>query len=158
MSRAEVMERLRDRGLELPAQSPPKHPYLATREDRGVVYLSGKTAMRDGVVRFRGPVSDDTIEVGRDAARLCALQVIAAIDASVGLDNLEAILRLTVYVWSTPDFEKQPEVANAASELLVELLGPAGGHTRSAVGVAALPGGTAVEIDAIIRVSGGDGQ
>ncbi len=155
MNRSDVEARVEALGLSLPAQTPPRHPYLAAREDRGVLYLSGKTAMRDGVVQYRGVISDDTLESGQDAARLCALQVIAAIDHAVGLDRLEAVLRLTVYVASTPGFERQPEVANAASQLLADVLGPAGEHTRSAVGVAALPGGSSVEIDAIVRITEG---
>ena len=155
MNRSDVIARVEALGLTLPAQTPPRHPYLAARDDRGVLYLSGKTALRDGVVQFRGPVGDDTLETGREAARLCALQVIAAIDHAVGLDRLESVLRLTLYVASEPGFERQPEVANAASELLADVLGPAGEHTRSAVGVAALPGGSAVEIDAIVRLVDG---
>lgn len=158
MRRSEVIERIAALGLELPEQTPPRHPYVAVREDRGVLYLSGKTAMRDGVVQYRGPIDDGSMDVGRDAARLCALQAIAAIDHAIGLDHLEAVLRLTVYIASVPGFEKQPEVANAASQLFVELLGPVGEHARSAVGVAALPGGSAVEVDVIARRSGGESQ
>lgn len=145
-------DRLAELGLELPAQSPPRHPYLAAREDRGVLYLSGKTPMLDGVVQHRGPVADESIESGAAAARLCALQLLAAIDQAAGLDRVEAVLALRVYVASAPGFERQPEVANAASRLLVDVLGDAGEHTRSAIGVAALPGGSAVELDAVVRL------
>lgn len=157
MSRTEIMKRLAAYGLELPEQTPPRHPYLAVREDRGLLYLSGKTAMLDGKVQFRGPIDDESIDTGRDAARLCALQAMAAIDHAIGLDHLEAVLRLTVYIASAPGFEKQPEVANAASQLFVDLLGSVGQHARSAVGVSALPGGAAVEIDVIVRRSGSGG-
>lgn len=153
MVAAVFAERLRERGLELPPQSPPRHPYLAFREDDGVLYLSGKTPMLDGKVQFRGPLrTADDIELGREAAVLCTLQVLSAIEDAVGLERVASILRLTAYVSSAPEFEAQPDVANAASQLFTEILGPAGGHTRSAVGVAALPGGSAVELEVTVRL------
>lgn len=153
MTRNVIAQRLGELGLELPAQQAPRHPYLAAREDAGVLYLSGKTAMRDGAVQFRGPLrTADDIEHGRQAAELCALQVLGAIDAAVGLERVDSILRLTGYVASDPAFELQPEVVNAASQLLIDVLGEAGQHTRSAIGVAALPGGSAVELEATVRL------
>ncbi|CAN5320638.1 RidA family protein [soil metagenome] len=153
MTAGVIAERLERLGLELPVQQAPRHPYLAAREDAGMLYLSGKTAMLDGVVQYRGPLrTADDIEHGRQAARLCALQVLAAIEAAVGLQRVESVLRLTGYVASDPGFESQPDVVNAASELLVEVLGDAGRHTRSAIGVAALPGGSAVELEATVRL------
>lgn len=148
-----IAERLGRLGLELPHQQAPRHPYLAAREDVGVLYLSGKTAMLDGAVQFKGPLrTADDIEHGRKAAVLCTLQVLAAIEDAVGLHRVDSVLRLTGYVASDPAFESQPDVVNAASELLIEVLGGAGQHTRSAVGVAALPGGSAVELEATIRL------
>ena len=153
MLEAAIAARLVELGLELPAQHPPRHPYLAAREDQGVLYLSGKTAMLDGAVQYRGPLlGPDDVELGRAAASLCALQLLAAIEQAAGLHRVQAILKLTVFVSSGPEFESQPEVANAASELLVSVLGPVGEHTRSAVGVAALPGASAVELEAVVRL------
>lgn len=148
-----IRQRLDRLGVELPEQLPPRHPYLATREDDGLLYLSGKTAMLEGRVRFSGPLGTaEDIDTGRSAARLCALQLLAAIENAVGLDRVGAIVKLTGFVASRPEFHAQAEVVNAASELLVEVLGPAGEHTRSAVGVSALPGGSAVELDAVVRL------
>ncbi|MCU1571912.1 MAG: hypothetical protein JWR33_2653 [Naasia sp.] len=148
-----IVERLRRLGLELPPQRAPRHPYLAARVDAGVLYLSGKTATLDGSVQFAGPLrTAEDIEHGRKAAVLCALQVLAGIEAAVGLQRVHSVLRLTGYVASAPDFVSQPDVVNAASELLIEVLGGAGQHTRTAIGVAALPGGSAVELEATIRL------
>lgn len=154
-----IMERLGKLGLELPPQQALRHPYRAAREDDGVLYLSGKTAMLNGAVQFRGPLkTSDDIEHGRQAAMLCALQMLAAIDAAVGLQRVAGILRLTGYVASDPAFESQPDVVNAASDLFVDVLGEAGHHTRSAIGVAALPGGSAVELEATVRLIPEPGQ
>jgi len=155
MTSAPVAERLAFLGLTLPEQTSPQHPYLAVREDAGLLYLSGKTASLDGVVQYRGIIGEPNLEQGREAARLCALQVLSAIDHSVGLDRVKGILKLTVFVASEPNFVRQPEVANAASQLFVDVLGQAGQHTRSAVGVASLPGGSSVEIEAIVRLTEG---
>ncbi len=109
--------------------------------------------MLDGVVQFSGPLrTEDDLEHGRDAARLCTLQLLAAIDHAVGLDRVDAVLQLVGYVASDPAFRSQAEVVNAASELLVEVLGPAGEHTRLALGAAALPGGSSVELGATVRL------
>lgn len=153
MPSAGIEQRLRELGHELPAQPAPRHPYLPAREDAGLLYLSGKTAILDGAVQFRGQLrTADDIEYGRRAAELCALQVLAAIDDSVGLHRVDSVLRLTGYVASDAGFEFQPDVVNAASELLIDVLGDAGRHTRSAIGVAALPGGSTVELEATVRL------
>lgn len=148
-----AQERLAGLGLELPAQTPPRHPYLTAREDDGLLYLSGKTPVLDGTVRFTGPLrTRDDIDTGREAARLCALQLLAAIDQEAGLERVAAVIKVTGFVASAPEFDGQPEVVNAASELLIEVLGDVGRHARSSIGVSALPGGSAVEIEAIVRL------
>jgi len=149
-----IAERLGRLGLELPRQQAPRHPYLAAVEYGGVLYLSGKTAMLGGSVQFPGQLkTSDDIERGRNAAVLCALQVLAAIEAAVGLQRVARLLRVTGYVASDPVFESQPDVVNAASELFIQVLGDAGNHARSAIGVAALPGGSAVELEATVLLT-----
>ena len=94
-----------------------------------------------------------SIEDGRKAARHAALNILAQAKAALGsLDRIVQVLRLTGYVASSPEFSEQPKVINGASDLLVDVLGDAGRHTRSAVGVASLPLGASVEIDAILKI------
>ena len=94
-----------------------------------------------------------SIEDGRKAARHAALNILAQAKAALGsLDRIVQVLRLTGYVASSPGFSEQPKVINGASDLLVDVLGDAGRHTRSAVGVASLPLGASVEIDAILKI------
>jgi enamine deaminase RidA (YjgF/YER057c/UK114 family) len=140
----------------LERQPAPRHPYLSIRRDGDTIYLSGKTAMRDGAVVFRGRLeTEDDIDRGRRAATLCAVNLLATIEHEIGLECLESVLKLTGYVSSGPEFSHQPQVINAASELLLTVLGEAGAHARSAVGVAVLPGDSTVEIDLIARLKTG---
>ena len=95
-----------------------------------------------------------SLEDAQEAAKLCALMLVAQMKAALGtLGRVERIVKLGVFVNSTGDFTDQPKVANGASELMVALFGDIGKHARSAVGVAVLPLGAAVEIDAIVQVS-----
>ncbi|MGB4136675.1 MAG: RidA family protein [Microbacterium sp.] len=150
---AAIADRLRSAGIELLPQEPPRHPYEPVVRDGSLLYTSGKTAMRDGRVVHAGRLSgDDDIAHGQEAARLCAVQLLSALEAAVGLENVERVVRLTVFVASGPEFTGQAAVANAASETLRAALGDAGRHTRSAIGVAALPGGSTAEVEAIVRL------
>jgi enamine deaminase RidA (YjgF/YER057c/UK114 family) len=124
-----------------------------------IVYVSGQIATRDGVLVATGRLGAEIdLATGQDAARACALNLLAQLDAAAGsLDQVERLLKITVFVASTTDFTEQPAVANGASQLLNEVLGSAGPHARSAVGVAALPLGTPVEIEAIAMLRRGAG-
>jgi enamine deaminase RidA (YjgF/YER057c/UK114 family) len=102
-----------------------------------------------------GRLGDDVdLAAGQDAARLCGIMLVAQIGAAVGGDfsRVERIVKLGVFVNSTADFTDQPQVANGASELMEAVFGDSGKHARSAVGVAVLPRGAAVEVDAIVAV------
>jgi enamine deaminase RidA (YjgF/YER057c/UK114 family) len=97
--------------------------------------------------------ADLTIDQGREAARLAALNVLAQVKAAVGeLDRVAQVVRLTGFVNAAPDFTDHPQVVNGASDLMVEVLGDKGRHTRAAVGVSSLPMGCAVEVDAILLI------
>ena len=159
MSDQAISNRLAEKGLVLPRHTSPKHPYRPFRRAEETLYFSGKTAMRDGVVAYSGPVEDSTLELGKEAARLCAINLLGTIEDTIGLENLVSILKLTVFVNSRADFSNHPEVANAASLLLIDVLGEAGEHARSAVGVSSLPGNSSVEIEAIVscRMEGNRG-
>jgi enamine deaminase RidA (YjgF/YER057c/UK114 family) len=143
--------RLADLGLVLPR--PPAsvgtfRPYLRIGS---TVYTSGQIATVDGRLVATGRLGDDVdVATGQHAARVCALNVLAQLHAGAGsLDAIAQLLKVTVFVASAADFNAQPQVADAASQLFVDVLGPAGTHARSAIGVAALPLGTPVEIEAI---------
>jgi enamine deaminase RidA (YjgF/YER057c/UK114 family) len=147
-------ENIRALGLSLPTPPEPKGWYVpVVRSDR-LVFVSGQLPMRDGVVAVTGCVGRDvSLDDARAAARLCVLNILAALEASgIHLAMVDRVVKLTGYVQSAPDFHDQPGVLNAASELLTEIFGDAGRHARAAVGVSALPLNAAVEIEGIFEV------
>lgn len=152
-----IDDRLAERGILLPAAAAPVAAYVPAVEAGGLLHLSGQLPFSaEGALitgRLSGP---DDVARGAEAARRCGLMVLAQIKAALGsLDRVERIVKLGVFVSSGPEFTEQPKVANGASELMVEVFGDAGRHARSAVGVAVLPLGAAVEIDAIVAVAAG---
>jgi enamine deaminase RidA (YjgF/YER057c/UK114 family) len=118
------------------------------------LWVSGQVAIADGKLLATGILGADVdAETGQRCARQCAANVLErVVDAYGGLDRVARVLKLSVYVASAPGFTEQHVVANGASELLVEVLGEAGRHARVAVGVAALPLGSPVEVEAVILV------
>jgi enamine deaminase RidA (YjgF/YER057c/UK114 family) len=147
-------DRLRALGLELPSSPKPQGWYVPVSRTGTLVFVSGQLPMRDGAVAFTGIVGQDvTLEVAREAARLCLLNILAALEGNdVPLTSVVKVVKLTGFVQSAADFHDQPKVLNAASELLTEVFGEAGRHARAAVGVNALPLNAAVEIEAIFEV------
>lgn len=145
---------LAELGLELPQAAAPVAAYVPVVEAGGLLHVSGQLPFKDGKV-VTGRLGDDvSLEDGQDAAQRCALMLVAQLKAHLGsLDRVTRVVKLGVFVNSTPAFTDQPKVANGASELMVALFGDAGKHARSAVGVAVLPLGAAVEVDAIIEVA-----
>lgn len=146
--------KLADMGLELPQAAAPVAAYLPYVEQGGMLYISGQLPFRDGqVVTGRLGVNVDEA-TGYDAARRCALMLLAQIKAAVSGDwsRVEKVVKLGCFVNSAPDFTDQAKIANGASDLFQSLFGEAGRHARAAVGVAVLPLAAAVEIDAIIAV------
>jgi enamine deaminase RidA (YjgF/YER057c/UK114 family) len=121
-------------------------------QERGLLFIAGQVPTRDGEL-LTGRVPDQvSMEQAQEAARACALNVLAQIEAAGGLDRVEQVSQLTAYVLCTEDFGQQPEVANAASDLIAEVLGERGRHTRAAVGANALPRGVTVEIAAVVLI------
>jgi enamine deaminase RidA (YjgF/YER057c/UK114 family) len=152
MTRA--IDKLREYGYELPAAKPPVASYIPVSRSGNVLYVSGQISTGDnGVVEGR---LGDTMNVvqGGNAAELAALNVLSQIvnNGGVALDDIKRVLRITVYVASTPEFTEHHLVANGASNLIVGVLGDKGKHARAAFGVAALPFGAAIEIDAIVEI------
>ena len=145
--------RLTRLGVTLPTAAAPAANYLPVVHYNGILFLSGQLPMGGQGVTFRGRLGDNvSVEDGRKAARLCAVNILAQAKAALGgdLERIERFLRITVFVASAPNFTEQHLVANGASDFLVEVLGERGRHARAAVGMAALPLDAAVEIDALI--------
>jgi enamine deaminase RidA (YjgF/YER057c/UK114 family) len=149
-----IDRKLEELGLTLPQAAAPVASYVPTVLANGMLHISGQLPFKDGQL-VTGRLGDGvSLEDGQEAAKLCALMLVAQMKAALGtLGRVERIVKLGVFVNSTGDFTDQPKVANGASDLMVALFGDAGKHARSAVGVPVLPLGAAVEIDAIVQVS-----
>ncbi len=149
-----IAHRLKALGLSLPEAPAPVANYVPYLVAGDLLFISGQISKApDGSVVTGRLGADITVKQGQKAARYCALNILAQANAALGsLDRIDQVMRLTGYVASTPDACDQPAVINGASDLMVEVLGNGGRHTRAAVGVAALPAGCAVEVDAIIRI------
>ena len=151
---------MRELGITLPVPPPPAASYLQTRQvtiggGRSLIYVAGQIA-REGDKVLAGRCPDQvSIEEATRRARLCALSVLAQIEAAVGLDKIHEMTQVIGFVLSTEDFADQPKVINGASDLFVEVFGDAGKHTRAAVGASALPFSTTVEIAAVAVVHTG---
>jgi enamine deaminase RidA (YjgF/YER057c/UK114 family) len=148
-----ISERLRELGIELPAPSSPGGNYLNVVVDDGMVYVSGHGPI-DGDTVVTGKVGADlTLEQGREAARLTGLSLLATLQEELGdLDRIARIVRIFGMVNVAPGFDQTPAVINGCSDLLVEVFGDAGRHARSAVGLAELPFGIAVEVELTARL------
>ena len=153
MTDAEIDAKLAAMGLALPEARVPVANYVPVLTVGSTAYVSGQIPMIDGAL-VTGRVGDDLdVEGGVAAARACGLMVLAQLRQALGsLDRVERIVKLGVFVCSTADFTGHPFVANGASDLMVDLFGDAGRHSRSAVGVPALPLGAAVEIEAVVAL------
>lgn len=151
---AAVAGKLAELGLTLPEAAAPVAAYVPVVEAGGLLHVSGQLPFVDGKLVTGRLGEDVSLEAGQQAAQACALMILAQVRAALGgsLDRVERIVKLGAFVNSTGDFTDQPKVANGASELMVALLGNAGKHARSAVGVPVLPLGAAVEVDAVVAV------
>lgn len=141
-------------GIDLSGPPKPIGNYVEAVTVGNLIFLSGHgPAGRDGV-RARGKLGDDmSIDEGYQAARSVGMQLLRTLKAEIGdLDRVERVVKLLSMVNSTPDFPDPPKVANGCSDLLIEVFGEAGRHARSAVGLATLPGGIAVEIEMIVQL------
>jgi enamine deaminase RidA (YjgF/YER057c/UK114 family) len=148
-------DRLAELGLELPPVTPPVAAYVPAVQTGNHVYVSGQVPVADGKLLASGKVGAEVnSEEAKELARRCALNALAAVDALVGLDRVVRVVKVVGFVASASGFTGQPGVINGASELFGEVFGPAGQHARSAVGVAELPLGAPVEVEAIFEVSG----
>lgn len=152
----EVEARLASLGIALPEAPNPVANYVPSAVAGNLLFVSGQISKAaDGSITKGQLGGVLAVEEGRQAARLCALNILAQARAALGsLDRIGQVLRLTGYVNAAPEFTDHPQVLNGASDLMVDVLGEKGRHTRVAVGVSSLPLGCAVEVDAIILVAG----
>lgn len=149
----DIEARLAELGVALPDAPAPAANYVPTVLSNGHLYVSGQLPTGpDGLVK--GRLGDGfTIEQGQAAARLCAINILAQAKAALGdLGRIRRVVKLGGFVASAPDFFDQPKVVNGASDVFADVLGDKGRHARAAVGVAALPLGAAVEVDAVLEV------
>jgi enamine deaminase RidA (YjgF/YER057c/UK114 family) len=151
----QIETRLKELEIELPQAAAAAANYVPFVRSGDLLFIAGQICQWNGERRFVGKLGREiTVEQGQEAARLCALNILAHVKSALGgdLDRILRCVRVGAFVNGTDDFTQQPQVANGASNLLVELLGDAGRHARAAVGVNALPGGVAVEVDAVFEV------
>ena len=149
-----VESKLAELGLVLPEVVPPLASYVPAVQSGEYVFTSGQLPMVAGKLGLTGKVGAEvTADEAKQQARICALNALAAVKSVIGdLDRIERVVKVVGFVASAPDFTGQPGVVNGASELLGEVLGEAGVHARSAVGVAVLPLDAPVEVEIQVRV------
>ena len=149
-----VESKLAELGLVLPEVVPPLASYVPAVQSGEYVFTSGQLPMVAGKLGLTGNVGAEvTSDEAKQQARICALNALAAVKSVIGdLDRIERVVKVVGFVASAPDFTGQPGVVNGASELLGEVLGEAGVHARSAVGVAVLPLDAPVEVEIQVRV------
>jgi len=154
MSDGAIRARLDELGLTLHGPHPPHDPLDAVVVHDGIARTSGQLPRIDGQLTCLGHLGADvTVEEGREAAAVCALNALAVLEAELGsLDRIARVLTVTGFVASAPDFHEQPAVIDGASKVLADVFGEAGRHTRSAIGVAALPRRGAVEIEVTVAL------
>jgi enamine deaminase RidA (YjgF/YER057c/UK114 family) len=151
-----IEARLKELGIDLPQASAPVANYVPFTVSGKLVVVSGQVSVRDGKPEFVGKLGREiSLADGRQAARLCALNILAHLQIACGgdLDRVKRVLRLGGFVNCTADFTDMPQVVNGASDLMVEVFGDAGRHARAAVGVNSLPLGVAVEVEAMFELA-----
>ena len=153
MPGADPLARLAELGLAVPPVAQPLAAYVPAVRTGNHVYVSGQLPIEDGTLLATGKVGAEvSAEQAKELAKRCALNLLGAVDALVGLASVVRVVKVVGFVASAPGFTDQPAVVNGASELLGAVFGEAGRHARSAVGVAELPRNTPVEVEAIFEV------
>jgi enamine deaminase RidA (YjgF/YER057c/UK114 family) len=151
----EILQRLADRGLEMPAPAEPVASYIPVTQSDTLAFVAGQVPLEDGQLVHPGKLGTSvSVEMGQEAAGRAALQALSALRHHLGgsLDRLSRIVQVTVFVAADVEFIEHAKVANGASDVLVDVLGPDGRHARAAVGVASLPLGSCVEVTLIAAV------
>jgi enamine deaminase RidA (YjgF/YER057c/UK114 family) len=150
-----IEARLKELGITLPKPPKPVASYVPFTISGNQVFISGQVPFADGALKYVGKLGADfSVEMGQAAAQLCAINILAVLQDACGgdLDKVVRCLKINVFVNATPDYDKHPEVANGASDLIAAVFGEAGKHARAAVGMGSLPRGVAVEVDALFEI------
>jgi len=149
-----IEEKINDLGYQVPEAPKPVAAYVPALKIDNLIFTAGQLPFLKGELKYKGKLGKEIeIEEGKKAAEICALNCLAAIKGVIkNLDKIEQIVKLTVFVNGTDNFNDQPKAANGASELLEKIFGEKGKHARSAVGVNGLPLGAAVEIEMIVKI------
>lgn len=149
-----IEKRLSDLGVSLPAAAAPAANYVPYCRTGNLLFTAGQLPLKDGKLQANGLLGSDVdTATGKEAAKYCAINILAQAQAALGdLEKIRRLVKITVFVASAPDFVEQHLVANGASDFLAAVLGDRGTHARSAVGTASLPLNAAVEIEAIFEV------
>ena len=149
-----IDEKLALLNITLPIPPKPAGSYVPVVTTGKILFVSGQIPIKDGKVAYLGKVSKDiSLEEAQAAAKLCIINALAQIKNEIGsLDKISKFVRVSGFVNSTPDFTDQPKVINAASDLIFEIFGAKGQHSRIAIGVASLPLNSCVEIDVIVEI------
>ncbi len=151
-----IEARLKELQVVLPSPPAPVASYVPYVVSDRLVFVSGQVTVATDGLKYIGAVGKDlTVEDGKAAARLCAINVLAQAKAAVDgdLDRIKRCVKVTVFVNAVPGFSQHPEIANGASDLFVEVFGEAGRHARAAVGAGSLPRNVAVEVEAVFEIA-----
>lgn len=151
-----IEARLKQLDIVLPTPPAPVASYVPFVVSGNLVFVSGQITLAAGALHYVGRLGEDiSLEDGKAAARLCAINVIAQVKAACGgdLDRVRRCVKVGVFVNAIADFGQHPEVANGASDLFVEVFGEAGRHARAAVGAGSLPRGVACEVEAVFEIA-----
>jgi enamine deaminase RidA (YjgF/YER057c/UK114 family) len=150
-----ILAKLAELGITLPTPAAPIANYIGYNVTGHLVVISGQIPLRDGKIAYTGKVGGGvSIEAGQEAARLCFVNLVAQLQAAVGdLDRVTRVVRLGGFIAAGPDFTQHAQVMNGASDLAVAVFGEAGRHARTTIGVPALPGDAAVEVEGMFEFS-----
>ena len=151
-----IESRLAELNIKLPQPPAPVASYVPYVVSGKLVFISGQVTMAEGGLKYVGALGGEiSLDEGKAAARLCAINVLAQLRAAAGgdLDSVKRCVRLGVFVNAVRGYSQHPEVANGASDLIVEVFGDAGRHSRAAVGAGSLPRNVAVEVDAVFELA-----
>ena len=149
-----IEQKIESLGIKLPSPPTPAGSYVAVVKTGNLLFISGQIPMVDGKLLYTGKVTDENLETAQKSAKTCAINILAQLKRELGdFEKVSKIVRLSGFVNSDPEFSQHPKVINAASDLLHEIFGEKGIHSRIAVGVANLPLNSMTEIDAIVEVT-----
>ena len=149
-----IEQKIETLGITFPSPPTPAGSYVPVVRTGNLIFISGQIPIEDGNLKFTGKVSDENLETAKQSARMCAINILAQIKREVGdLDKVSKIVRLSGFVNAVPEFSQHPKVINSASDLIFEIFGEKGKHSRIAVGVASLPLNSMTEIDAIVEIT-----